>query len=718
MPIEFAPPPVGNLQGFQIPSPQSTDPLATLAQMQQMKTQRIQQQNAQLQLQQAQMKMASQKAMLQAFIDAGKDQEPAPQTQAAPPQAQAPVPQTAPGVTSPNFGTLPNPSAGVLPSTFGTLPTPDQGIVPPLTTAPSGTVTPSAAPSAAAAPSAPSGFGLSSLSSPYLDRVFRNAVRNGALPEDLTTLQTHILNLEKQSLALDETKRTMLNQDIDTYRGRVENVIQKASKPDANPQEVQSALDSANQYAYSKNLPQRGNFTPLTQFSDIDHLRGLSSSLAGYSELLGEAAKQAEAAKNVAQTGEATAATAKTTTETAGLQRGQAIAEYQSGPKTPAAWAALRTKYPNAGLPDSVPSGQREEDFVLSGVPLKDQADYLIKYRQAKAMASMTPQAWDSYVDSVVPPGGDTAALNNRTKGLVRGALATKSPFDAVQAIVKDASDQIGRTETGVRTAKATEPIKINLAGAETAARNQLYQLSPEALDMAAEYYRNTGQLPSIGRNPAAQSQIINRAGQMGPLNLATEKAAYGANKASLAALVKSRDAVTAFETTAGKNLDLFLNQAQKIIDSGSPWINTPLRSLSGQGLGSADQAAANAARQIAVNEIAKVTGSPSLSGALSDSARHEVDAFIPKNATFAQSYRVAQVLRQDMKNRTGSLNDQIDDVSRRIGAGATTNRGATGGGGDKVYTQANVDAAVKAHPGTTAQQIEDAFKAKGWTKQ
>ncbi len=39
------------------------------------------------------------------------------------------------------------------------------------------------------------------------------------------------------------------------------------------------------------------------------------------------------------------------------------------------------------------------------------------------------------------------------------------------------------------------------------------------------------------------------------------------------------------------------------------------------------------------------------------------------------------------------------------------------GGGGGKTYTQANVDAAVKAGHGT-AQQIEDAFKAKGYQKQ
>jgi hypothetical protein len=38
--------------------------------------------------------------------------------------------------------------------------------------------------------------------------------------------------------------------------------------------------------------------------------------------------------------------------------------------------------------------------------------------------------------------------------------------------------------------------------------------------------------------------------------------------------------------------------------------------------------------------------------------------------------------------------------------------------GGGKVYTQTDVDAAVAAHPGMTAAQVEAAFKAKNWMKQ
>ena len=85
---------------------------------------------------------------------------------------------------------------------------------------------------------------------------------------------------------------------------------------------------------------------------------------------------------------------------------------------------------------------------------------------------------------------------------------------------------------------------------------------------------------------------------------------------------------------------------------------------------GSADLAAFNTARQVAINEIAKVTSSPGLSGTLSDSARHEVEAFIPENATLAQVLAVAKTLRADMKNRHESLDEQIRAIQKRIGGG------------------------------------------------
>lgn len=197
------------------------------------------------------------------------------------------------------------------------------------------------------------------------------------------------------------------------------------------------------------------------------------------------------------------------------------------------------------------------------------------------------------------------------------------------------------------------------------------FGMSQAAFDQASEKYFQTGTLPPIGRGmagPALNKSIMNRTAELHPEgSLAENASAFKANSDSLKKLQGQRDAVVAFENTAGKNLDLFLNQAQKVVDSGSPWINRPLRTISQAALGSADLAAYNTARQVAINEIAKVTSNPGMSGTLSDSARHEVENFNPASATLRQTLAVAKVLKQDMSNRRVSYDDQIADIQGRM---------------------------------------------------
>jgi len=87
--------------------------------------------------------------------------------------------------------------------------------------------------------------------------------------------------------------------------------------------------------------------------------------------------------------------------------------------------------------------------------------------------------------------------------------------------------------------------------------------------------------------------------------------------------------------------------------------------------LGSPDAAAYNAARQVAINEIAKITSNPTLVGQLSDTARKEVEAFNPAGATLKQSVAVMKLLKQDMQNRTDALDAQIGAIRSRIKGGS-----------------------------------------------
>jgi hypothetical protein len=215
-------------------------------------------------------------------------------------------------------------------------------------------------------------------------------------------------------------------------------------------------------------------------------------------------------------------------------------------------------------------------------------------------------------------------------------------------------------------------------AGKPAADVAKQFGMSPEAFDQAAEKYYSAGTLPPPGRGPAGPAlgrAIMNRTAELHPgASLSEGSAEYKANSDSLKKIQSSFDSVAAFENTANKNLDLFTNLAQKAIDSGIPLINAPLRTAATM-LGSQDQAALNTARQVAINEIAKVTSNPSLSGQLSDSARKEIEAFNPQSATVGQTMAVAKVLKQDMANRHQSYQEQIADIKGRIGGQGGANQ-------------------------------------------
>jgi hypothetical protein len=211
----------------------------------------------------------------------------------------------------------------------------------------------------------------------------------------------------------------------------------------------------------------------------------------------------------------------------------------------------------------------------------------------------------------------------------------------------------------------------------------QKFGMNQTAFDQAAEKYWTTGQLPPLGRGisgVALNRALMNRAGELHPDgSLAGNEAAFKANAESLKKLQTNFDQVTAFENTAGKNLGVFLKTAKNAIDSGSPWINTPLRSLASGMLGSEDQTAVNVARTTALTEIAKVLNSSNASGVLSDSARHEVEQLSGPGATMKQIYQAADILTQDMSNRHQSYQDQINDIQRRIPGGPSSGQDNNG---------------------------------------
>jgi len=311
---------------------------------------------------------------------------------------------------------------------------------------------------------------------------------------------------------------------------------------------------------------------------------------------------------------------------------------------------------------------------------------------------------------------GIGAMVNSRTGEVrdVSGGVMTPAQLESKYVNLQTQIAQGGKLSDadsafikGYEKMKTLVPMfNFNLAGGATGGLDQA------AIDQQAEKYFQTGQLPPVGRSAAGLAlsrQIMERASQIHPgESLAAGSAAYHANTASLKALQSNLDQVSAFEQTAVKNLDMFTGLARKAIDSGVPLVNAPLRTAANL-LGSSDQANFNAARQVAINEIAKVTSSPGLSGQLSDTARREVADFIPQSATVGQILHLADTLKQDMANRRMSYQDQIGQIKGRLGQ-----TGAAGGGGVKTLTQSQIEQAAKDHNVSIEEATRQA-KAAGY---
>lgn len=132
-----------------------------------------------------------------------------------------------------------------------------------------------------------------------------------------------------------------------------------------------------------------------------------------------------------------------------------------------AKWAA---KYPSVAgnLPTKFDPGIIAT-LQRSSVPVKEQPEFDIKATEAAAAKNASPAGDMKLVDSVIPIG---SPLNARTKAQVAAARQSGMGAATIAGILKDASNQIGKTETAVATANAETPGKIAAAVATGRAMN------------------------------------------------------------------------------------------------------------------------------------------------------------------------------------------------------------------------------------------------------
>lgn len=352
-----------------------------------------------------------------------------------------------------------------------------------------------------------------------------------------------------------------------------------------------------------------------------------------------------------------------TPSETASGQTGM-----DSGAQPSASAGSIAVRKPDVKLPDG-----RYVRF------LTPQEQDTIAQKQARANAVAQRQISMEGINAFAADPANAGLIRdnpNLIAGMrMQAQTGIKPPISSTSALANAYADavQSGDTPRADALAKAMALQHTPRSGGDQNLGGFLGSgMDQPAVDKLAINFNKTGQMPAMGMgNPALRRAVFQRASDLDPSgDLASAQAGYKSDAASLNKLKSGYDAMNAFETTGKKNLEVFLGQADQLVkkyaDVGVPLLNTPIRDVQ-KLLGQEDIPAYQAARQTAINEIARVTQNPNLVGVMPLGAQKEISSFVPDNATLGQLQEVAKVLTQDMDNRKVAYESQIARVTDRI---------------------------------------------------
>ena len=137
-----------------------------------------------------------------------------------------------------------------------------------------------------------------------------------------------------------------------------------------------------------------------------------------------------------------------------------------------------------------------------------------IEVAQAKALTGMSDTDWQSYIDGVVED--HNSPLYRRTVQMV-DFYRKRGNLKAADDAVKNAGEQLGKTESAVATAKATAPIKIDVSEAEWRARNTIPGLSGQPLTGDAANLHGEDYLRTLPGSVAARLRRIAAGDEVAP---------------------------------------------------------------------------------------------------------------------------------------------------------------------------------------------------------
>lgn len=285
--------------------------------------------------------------------------------------------------------------------------------------------------------------------------------------------------------------------------------------------------------------------------------------------------------------------------------------------------------------------------------------------------------------DKVLSPSG---------QGMIKQAdFQQGQMLDAAGQQFKAAMEQAQLARQGARDAETERHNRASEAAQRGMAQGAEMALTPQAVDAAAHYLAKTGQMMSLGpRMGAAKQQIINRAAELYPnLDLSGNKGQYQAGSASLKKQAQLLDLTKSWENTGRSNLGVLREISKGLADTGSPFLNKPLRAIMSQAAGDPTIAKFRAAHAAVVNEYAKILSGNTGSGGVTEGARHEAEAMLPLDATPEQIAAAADILETDAGNRLSALTSQYEETKRGLStAPAPAAAPAPSGGAVRRFTR------------------------------
>lgn len=199
--------------------------------------------------------------------------------------------------------------------------------------------------------------------------------------------------------------------------------------------------------------------------------------------------------------------------------------------------------------------------------------------------------------------------------------------------------------------------------------------LSPDAVEAMAQDMLVSGKPPAMGMGGAdMRRQVYNRYGQLAKeqgMDAQARQVMGGQTQSeqkNLANITKQRSMVLAFENTATRNIDLALQKAGAVGNSGPRIFNAWKLYVQGKGLGTPEVLAFDAAAHVAANEVAKVT-STTTGNLIPQQEREEYRKLIDISLPLESFKAVVSVLKQDMENRRASYDSEIGDIKKNFPA-------------------------------------------------